>query len=159
MGDTTRRGLAPADEATAAQPQGRDTRAKQVSGRSLSRARDAGESRKTVIIALCANAAIALAKLLGGLISGSAGMLAEAAHSVADTTNQAFLLVSIQLGKREPTPGRPFGHGQERYLWTFMAAVGMFLAGAVFAIGFGAYELLKGEGETSQFGLAFAVLA
>jgi cation diffusion facilitator family transporter len=133
-------------------------RAKQVSERSLKRVSDAGESRKTVIVALCANAIIAVAKLGGGLVSGSAGMLAEAAHSVADTTNQAFLLVSIALGRREPTPGQPFGYGQERYLWTFMAAVGMFLAGAVFAIAFGAYELMIGEGETSHFEVSYAVL-
>jgi cation diffusion facilitator family transporter len=86
-------------------------------------------------------------------------MFAEAAHSLADTTNQLFLLVSIQLGKREPTPERPFGHGQERYLWTFMAAVGMFLAGAVFAIGFGGFELMTGGGESEGFEVAYVVLA
>ena len=63
------------------------------------------------------------------------------------------------LGKREPTAARPFGYGQERYLWTFMTAVGMFLAGSIFAIGFGAYELLRGEGETEGFEIAYAVLA
>ena len=63
------------------------------------------------------------------------------------------------LGKREPTAARPFGYGQERYLWTFMAAVGMFLAGSIFAIDFGAYELLRGEGETEGFEIAYAVLA
>jgi cation diffusion facilitator family transporter len=136
-----------------------DDRASQTSRRSLEREKDAGESRKTVLVALSANAAIAAAKVFGGLMSGSAGMLAEAAHSLADTTNQGFLLVSIGLGQREPTPERPFGHGQERYLWTFMAAVGMFLAGAIFAIGFGVFELMKKEGETSGFEIAYAVLA
>jgi cation diffusion facilitator family transporter len=135
------------------------SQAAQFSNRSLERARDAGESRKTVIVAICANGAIAVAKLFGGLVSGSAGMLAEAAHSVADTTNQGFLLVSIQLAGRKPTPERPFGYGGERYLWTFMAAIGMFLAGAVFAVGFGIYELMRHEGETSGFAIAYAVLA
>jgi cation diffusion facilitator family transporter len=136
-----------------------ESRAQRTSDRSLRRVRDAGESRKTVLIALGANAAIAVAKLGGGLLSGSAAMFAEAAHSLADTTNQAFLLVSIQLGKREPTPERPFGFGQERYLWTFMAAVGMFLAGAIFAIGFGGIELATGGGETEGFLVAYVVLA
>jgi len=134
-------------------------RAQTASRRSLTRARQAGESRRTVIIALAANATIAVAKAGGGLVTGSAGMLAEAAHSIADTTNQAFLLVSIGLSEREPTPSRPFGFGQERFLWTFMAAVGMFLAGAIFAIGFGIYELMKSEGETSGFVVAYVVLA
>src|SRR3954466_6142957 len=116
------------------------TGARQVSRRSLGRTRQSAESRTTVLVALAANGLIAIAKAAGGLLSGSAAMLAEAAHSVADTTNQAFLLTSIELSKREPTPERPFGFGQERYLWTFMAAVGMFIAGATFAIGCGAYE-------------------
>ena len=139
--------------------EGDQSRAQAVSRRSLRRVRDAGDSRRTVLIALGANALIAVAKVGGGLLSGSAAMFAEAAHSLADTTNQAFLLVSIQLGKREPTPARPFGHGQERYLWTFMAAVGMFLAGAVFAIGFGGIELATGGGESEGFAVAYVVLA
>lgn len=105
-----------------------------------------------------ANLVIAVAKLFGGLVSGSAAMFAEAAHSLADTTNQGFLLVSIALSGREPTPERPFGMGQERFLWTFMAAVGMFLAGAVFAIGWGAYELLVPPGGESKFLVAYVVL-
>ena len=134
-------------------------RAERASRRSLGRTRQAAASRKTVLIALAANGSIAIAKVLGGAVSGSAGMLAEAAHSLADTANQGFLLVSIGLSQREPSAERPFGHGQERFLWTFMAAVGMFVAGAAFAIGFGLYELLAGLGETSEFGVAYAVLA
>jgi cation diffusion facilitator family transporter len=138
---------------------GGEDHARAVSRRSLRRARQAGESRRTVIIALLANAVIAVAKAAGGLLTGSAGMLAEAAHSLADTTNQSFLLVSIALGAREPSPSRPFGSGQERFLWTFVAAVGMFLAGAIFAIGFGAYELMTGGGESEGFAIAYVILA
>ncbi len=133
-------------------------RASQLSRRSLAGSRDVADSRRTVLIALGSNLVVALAKLFAGLVSGSAGMLAEAAHSVADTFNQAFLLLSIRLGQRDPTKARPFGYGQERYLWTFMAAVGMFLAGSIFAIGFGTYELLSGEGESGGFAIAYAVL-
>src|SRR3954453_7243993 len=137
---------------------GDGSQAQAVSRRSLEHVRDAGDSRRTVLIALAANALVGVAKLAGGLVSGSAAMFAEAAHSLADTTNQAFLLVSIQLGKREPTPERPFGFGQERYLWTFMAAMGMFLAGAVFAIGFGGIELATGGGESEGFLVAYVIL-
>ena len=150
---------APAATRQAEQRAGGGSRARAVSRRSLGHVRDTGASRRTVLIALAANALIAVAKVAGGLLSGSAAMFAEAAHSLADTTNQAFLLVSIQLGKREPTPERPFGFGQERYLWTFMAAVGMFLAGAVFAIGFGTIELITAGGESEGFAVAYVVLA
>jgi cation diffusion facilitator family transporter len=136
-----------------------DARAQQVSGRSLARTRDAGASRRTVLIALIANAAIAVAKLAGGLLSGSTALLAEAAHSLADTTNQAFLLVSIRLSRREPTESQPFGHGQQRFLWTFMSAVGMFLAGAVFAIGYGVVQLVSGAKESGGFGISWLTLA
>src|SRR4051794_17535240 len=108
-----------------------------ASYRSLERTRDSGGSRTTVLIALAANALIMVVKLAGGLISGSTALLAEAAHSLADTTNQGFLLASIGLAGRPPNDEQPFGHGRQRFLWTFLAAVGMFVAGALFAIGYG----------------------
>lgn len=130
-----------------------------TSRRGLTRSRGtARASRKTVLIALAANAFVAVTKLAGGLLSGSAAMLAEAAHSLADTTNQGFLLVSIRLSSREPTPDQPFGYGRMRFLWTFIAAIAMFLAGATFAIGYGVYELISGP-KSSDYGIAYATLA
>jgi cation diffusion facilitator family transporter len=130
-----------------------------TSRRSVLRNRQDDGSRRTVLIALAANAIIAVAQLAGGLVSGSSAMLAEAVHSIADTTNQSFLLVSIRLSGREPTPERPFGSGMERFLWTFVAAVGMFVAGAAFAIGYGVYQLLQGGSVEKGLIIAFAVLA
>jgi cation diffusion facilitator family transporter len=104
--------------------------------------RTAQASRKTVVIALAANAVVTLTKLVAGIISGSAAILAETAHSLADTVNQGFLLFSISLAEREPTPDQPFGYGRVRFLWTFIAAIAMFLAGAVFAVGYGTYQLI-----------------
>ena len=131
----------------------------QVSRRSLDSTRKAGASRTTVLIALAANGLIAVAKLIGGVASGSTALLAEAGHSVADTTNQAFLLGSISLAGREPTERHPFGHGNQRFLWTFMAAVGMFVAGAVFAVGYGVIELVSGAKEEGGFAAAWITLA
>src|SRR4051794_27566177 len=98
------------------------------------------------------------AKLIAGLMTGSSAMLAETAHSVADTVNQAFLRVSLNLSAEQPTPDHSFGHGQERFLWTLMAAVGMFLAGAAFAVGYGIYELLH-PSESGSYVVAYVVLA
>jgi cation diffusion facilitator family transporter len=102
---------------------------------------------------------IAAAKFGVGVVSGSTAMVAEAAHSVADTSNQGFLLASIRLGTREPTPTHPFGHGQQRFLWTFLASLIMFLAGAVFAIGYGIYELASGGRGEGDLAVAYVVLA
>jgi cation diffusion facilitator family transporter len=130
-----------------------------TSRRSVERSqRTAGASRRTVLVALAANAVVAVAKIAGGLVSGSAALLAEAAHSLADTTNQGFLLVSISLATREPTPEQPFGYGRTRFLWTFLAAVAMFLAGAFFAIGYGVYELTR-AGKSSGYVAAYVTLA
>lgn len=139
--------------------QGEGAVAGRTSRRSLERTRSSTEaSRKTVLVALASNGAVCVVKLFGGLVSGSTAMLAEAAHSLADTANQAFLLVSIALGSREPNPDQPFGYGQMRFLWTFMAAVGMFLAGAVFAVGYGVFELMSGE-KAGGFLVAYVTLA
>jgi cation diffusion facilitator family transporter len=124
-----------------------------TSRRSVERSRrTAAGSRKTVLMALGANAAVTIAKLAGGLLSGSAAMLAETAHSLA------FLLVSIALADREPTPEQPFGYGRVRFLWTFLAAVAMFLAGAIFAIGYGVYQLTSSS-ESGGYLAAYVTLA
>jgi cation diffusion facilitator family transporter len=133
--------------------------ARQVSARSVPDKQADAASRRTVMIALVANAIIAVAKLAAGLMTGSSAMLAEAAHSVADTVNQAFLRVSLSLSTKQPTPDQPFGHSQERFVWTLFAAVGMFLAGAAFAVGYGVYELLKPSNESGGFIPAYVVLA
>ncbi|HEX6206871.1 MAG TPA: cation diffusion facilitator family transporter [Actinomycetota bacterium] len=120
----------------------------------------AAESRTTVLAALFANAVIAVAKLVGGLISGSSAMLAEAAHSMADTTNQGLLLMSISLGKRKPDERHPFGYGKERFFWAFVAAVFIFVAGSAFSLfeGVRAIGAPHGEGETG-FAIPYVVLS
>jgi cation diffusion facilitator family transporter len=116
------------------------------------------ESRRTVYVALAANTAIALAKLAGGLIAGSSAMLSEAAHSVADTMNQVFLLVSLSFSRRRPDVEHPFGYGKERFFWSFMAAVMIFVSGAVFSAFQGVERIMSGGSEKESFGIAYAVL-
>ena len=118
----------------------------------------ASGSKKTVLVAVGANATIATVKAVAGTISGSSALLAEAAHSVADTTNQLLLLLSIGLGDREPDEDHPFGYGKERFFWTLLAAVLIFLAGAVFSIGEGILRLLRPTGEET-FALAMGTIA
>ena len=82
-----------------------------------------GESTRAIIIALIANIVIAIAKLVGGLISGSRGMLAESAHSAADSVNEIFLAVGLHRDRQPVDAEHPDGHGRERFLWAFMAAI------------------------------------
>ena len=116
------------------------------------------ESTGTVVVALVANLAIAVAKIAAGLIGGSSAMLAEGAHSVADTTNQVFLLTSLRLSRKAPDDTHPFGYGKERFFWSLLAAIGIFVSGAVFSIYQGVHELLSGESEVAGYLLSYAVL-
>jgi cation diffusion facilitator family transporter len=111
-----------------------------------------------VIVALAANLAIALAKLAGGLLAGSSAMLSEAAHSGADTMNQIFLLASLRFSRREPDVEHPFGYGKERFFWSFMAAVTIFVSGAVFSAFQGIERIMASGSEKESFGIAYAVL-
>jgi cation diffusion facilitator family transporter len=116
-------------------------------------------ARRTVLVALSANASIAVAKLFAGLVSGSSAMPAEAAHSLADTINQVFLLYSLAMGDREADAEHPFGYGKERFFWSFLAAVGIFVAGAGFSLYEGLSRIFGPETESGHFGVAYAVLA
>jgi cation diffusion facilitator family transporter len=116
------------------------------------------ESALTVIVAICANMGIAVAKGVAGLASGSAAMLSEAAHSLADTANQVLLLVAVKRSSRPADERHPFGYGRERYFWALLAAVGIFVGGGVFAVYQGVSKLIEGGGEGGHYALTYAVL-
>lgn len=112
---------------------------------------------RTVLIAGAANIFVCAIKLAAGILVGSSAMLAEAAHSAADTLNQGFLLASLRRGARPADAKHPFGYGQERYFWSLLAAFGIFIAGAGFSI----FEGLLALGHKSSGSplLAYLVLA
>ena len=99
-------------------------------------------SRRAVIAAFLANLGIALAKLVGFVLTHSAAMLAESIHSAADTGNQALLLLGARRAERPPDEAHPFGYGSARYFWAFVVAMVLFMLGGVFAIYEGVEKLL-----------------
>jgi len=99
------------------------------------------ESLRTVVIALLANAGIAAAKFVAALLTRSSAMLAEAIHATADTGNQVLLLLADRLARRPPDETHPLGHGREAYFWALVAALGMFMTGALLAVRQGIMEL------------------
>lgn len=105
----------------------------------------ANQSTGTVLLAGAANLLVAAAKIVGGLLSGSAAMLAEGAHSVADTLNQVFLLTALKRSKKPADSRHPFGYGKERYFWSMLAAVGIFVLGAGFSMLEGVESILHSE--------------
>jgi len=105
----------------------------------LRRARE-GESTRTIVTALTANIVIAIAKLLAGLVSRSTAMLAEAAHSAADSTNEIFLFIGSRRDRRPADSTHPFGYARERFLWAFMAAIASFLIGGCLSIAMAIHE-------------------
>lgn len=104
-------------------------------------------TRRTVLVAGGVNVFVAAIKLAAGLLAGSSALLAEAAHSVADTINQVFLLASVHQAERPADSRHPFGYGQERYFWSLLAAFGIFIAGAGFSILEGILALGRSGGQ------------
>ncbi|MBN9108512.1 MAG: cation diffusion facilitator family transporter [Pseudonocardia sp.] len=100
---------------------------------------------RAIIAALLANAGIAVAKFIGFLVTGSSSMLAEAVHSVADTSNQGLLLLGGKRAKRAATAEHPFGYGRDRYFYSFIVALLLFTLGSVFAIYEGIHKLQHPE--------------
>lgn len=113
---------------------------------------------RSVYTALGANGAIAVVKIAASVVSGSSAMMAEAAHSMADTGNQALLLVGIRRARRRPDAGHPFGYGRERFFFGFLVAISLFTVGATFSVVHGISGLVSGE-EPPHAPVALAVVA
>ena len=94
----------------------------------------ATESRVAVVAALLGNAALAILKGIATAVTGSTAMLAETFHSVADTGNQALLMLGMRLSRRPPDALHPFGHGRDVYFWAFVVAMMLFSVGGAFSL-------------------------
>ncbi|WP_029138691.1 cation diffusion facilitator family transporter [Nakamurella lactea] len=112
----------------------------------------------TVLVAFAANLIIAIAKSIAAMLTSSASLVAEAAHSWADAGNEVFLLIADRRSKQEPDETHPLGHGRETYVWSLFAALGLFVAGAAVSITHGVTELLDPE-PASNFVIGYIVLA
>jgi cation diffusion facilitator family transporter len=110
-----------------------------------------------VLGALFANSLITVLKFMAAVVTGSSGMMAEALHSLADTTNQIFLLLGLRFYKREPSAKHPFGYGKERFFWSFIAAIFIFGVGATYAL-YEGYEKLRHPHPPANLKWAYWVL-
>ncbi|RII15140.1 ferrous iron efflux protein F [Streptomyces sp. YIM 130001] len=118
---------------------------------------------KAIVAALAANLAIAVAKFVAFLFSGSSSMLAESVHSLADSGNQGLLLLGGKKAQRAATPQHPFGYGRERYIYAFLVSIVLFSVGGMFAI-YEGYEKIKHPHELEHWYwpvgvLVFAIIA
>lgn len=120
-----------------------------------------GESTLSVVLALLANALVGALKLVAGLLTGSSAMLSEAAHSVADCTTEVLLFTALRRSVRRPDRTHPFGYGKERFFWSMIAAVSVFVTGATFSVYEGITTIVENPrdpAEEQYAWVAFAVL-
>ncbi len=120
---------------------------------------EGGGSNLTVLLAMAANIAVAVAKLVAGVLTGSAAMLSEGAHSVGDTGTEVLLFTALKRSTKPADRRHPFGYGKERYFWSLLASVSIFTAGALFSIYQGVTTLTGGPEEQQDVLVAYIVLA
>jgi len=117
------------------------------------------ESKTAVVAALAGNAGLAVLKAVAAGVTGSAAMLAEALHSVADTGNQVLLFLGIHLARRPPDRVHPFGHGKNVYFWAFVVSMLLFTAGGAFAIWEAVRKIVQPGQHDLSLGFTYGVLA
>ena len=118
----------------------------------------ARESTVTIVVAGGANLLIAAAKLVAGVVGGSASMVSEAVHSFADTVTEVLLFVAVRRGGRPDDARHPFGYGRESYFWALLAAMFTFGVGGCFAVYHGLQQIVGGE-RSGHYLLSYLVLA
>lgn len=117
------------------------------------------EGTFTVLLALGANLGVAFLKLAAGLLSGSGALLSEAAHSFGDTATELLLLVALRRSDQPADRAHPFGYGKERYFWSLMAAVAIFVSGAAFSVFEGLHTILGPDEPATRLWINYPVLA
>jgi cation diffusion facilitator family transporter len=115
-------------------------------------------SRRAILAAFFANLGIAGAKFAGWAVTGATSMLAEAVHSLADTSNQGLLILGERRARRPPDHQHPFGHERERFFWAFVVSLVIFTGGGLFAL-YEGEEKLRHPHHIDSAGLALAILA
>ncbi len=121
---------------------------------------EGGERLLTVLLALAANFAVGVLKLVAGLVSGSGALLSEAAHSVGDCTTEILLLVALRRSDKPADRAHPFGYGKDRYFWSLLAAGAIFISGAAFSVYQGLHTILgSGEEPADMLWINYPVLA
>jgi cation diffusion facilitator family transporter len=113
---------------------------------------------RAVLAAFAANLGIAVIKFVAFGLTGSASMLAEAVHSVADTGNELLLIIGRGRSSRPRSEEHPFGFGRERYFYGFVVSVMLFTVGATFSVYDGLHKILNPEPVHSPL-VALGVLA
>ncbi len=124
----------------------------------MSKQPEQSESTGTVILAGVANLGVAVMKLAAGLFTGSAALLAEAAHSIADTVTEVLLLAALRRSDQPADRAHPLGYGKERFFWALIAAVSIFVSGAVFAMYEGVRTIVGGEDAQRYVWVAYLVI-
>jgi cation diffusion facilitator family transporter len=119
---------------------------------------EGSESTTTVLVAFLANVLVALAKSVAAVLTGSASLVAESAHSWADAGNEVFLLLGQRRSRKPPDATHPLGYGRDAYVWSLFAALGLFFAGAGVAITHGVQELIDPK-PADDFTVGYIVLA
>ena len=122
------------------------------------RGRSASGGTTAIIAALLANLGIAVTKFIAWFLTSSSSMLAESIHSVADSGNQALLLLGGKRAERDATPKHPFGYGRERYIYAFIVSIVLFSVGGLFALYEGYHKLSDPEPITDWEWVPIAVL-
>jgi len=117
------------------------------------------ESRLTVVLALCANIGVGVLKLIAGLITGSSALLSEAAHSAGDCTTEVMLLIAQRRSQKPADRSHPFGYGKERFFWSLLAAVAIFVSGSAFAFYEGLHTIIGGSESGGHVWINYPVLA
>jgi solute carrier family 30 (zinc transporter), member 9 len=102
-------------------------------------------SEKATVLALLGNGTVTVAKLTAFALSGSGAMFGEGLHSAADTLNAGLLWLGVRLSRRPPDRRHPFGYGSERYFWSIISALGVFMVGGGATIYHGLHEWVRPE--------------
>ena len=89
-----------------------------------------GASRRSLALALTLISSYMVAEVVGGILSGSLALLADAGHMLTDALSIVLALVAMWIGERASSATRTFGYYRAEVLAALANVIGLWLIAA-----------------------------
>ncbi len=99
---------------------------------------------RALVVAIVVNILLTVVQIIGGVVSGSLSLIADAAHNLSDAAAIAIALIAQRIGRQPADSDHTYGHGRAELIGAFVNLTWLMLLG-LFLFSEGIQRLISPE--------------